>query len=1039
MAKFSSLKDLKSYRENLYKKEDKNKKIVRICMTGCRAFGAKEIKEKFDEEIKALKLKNVKIVSTGCQGFCAQAPVVRIDPDDIFYGRVTPSDVKEIVSETLIKGKIIERLLYRDPVSKKPIPHSRDIPFFKEQLRIILRRCGKIDPTSIDDYLLNDGYKGLEKIFEERISSDKLIQEIKSSGLRGRGGAGFPTGLKWEFTKKAPGNPKYIICNADEGDPGAFMDRAILEGDPHAVIEGMIIAGYAIGAQESYVYVRAEYPIAVEHLSIAIDQAKKLGLIGKNILGTDFSFDIKIKKGAGAFVCGEETALIASIEGKRGMPRPKPPFPAQSGLWGKPTCINNVETLANIPYIILKGAKEFARIGTEKSKGTKIFALAGKVKNTGLVEVPIGTSLRKVVFDIGGGPPEGRKFKAVQIGGPSGGCIPERYLDLPIDYDSLKKVGAIMGSGGMVVMDDNTCMVDVARFFLEFVQDESCGKCVPCRVGTRRMLEILTRITRGEGKPEDIPLLEELAKVVKDASLCGLGQTAPNPVLSTLSYFKDEYRAHIEDKFCPAGTCEELFVSPCQNACPAKIDIPGYIGLISKGKFLEAVELIRKENPFPAVCGRVCHHPCELKCRRGEIDEPVAINSLKRFVSDWARDKEKPPGLSPLISLKKEKVAIIGSGPAGLTCAHYLAMWGYPVTIFEALPVAGGMLRVGIPDYRLPKDILKEEIFYSVESLGVKIEKGVKIGENITFDELFKMGYSCIFIGVGCHKSRKLNIEGEESQGILDGVEFLKSINLGEKPSLGNKVVVIGGGNVAIDAARSALRLGTDEVTVLYRRSPQEMPAIKSEVIAAEKEGVKFHYLATPLRVVSSNGKIEGLECIRMKLGEYDESGRRRPIPIEGSEFFISADSVISSIGQLPDISFLPSYIEKTKWKGIKVNPRTLATSKEGVFAGGDAITGPATVIEAISSGKKAAISINRYLRGEPLERPPEIKKKYFGIDELVEIEPSQEKRTKMPCLPIEERKKGFQEIELGFSQEEALKEAKRCLRCDIEKFRGKF
>jgi len=1040
MAELSSLKDLKSYRKYLCGKKDKTKKIVRICMTGCRAFGAGEIKEKLEEEVEALKLKNVEIVPTGCQGFCAQAPVMTIDPFDIFYGRVSLSDVKEIVSETLIKGKIIEHLLYKDPFSKKPIPHTRDIPFFKEQLKIVLRRCGKINPTDIDDYIANDGYKGLERIFEENILPEKVIEEIKSSGLRGRGGAGFPTGLKWEFTRKASGNPKYIICNADEGDPGAFMDRAILEGDPHSVIEGMLIAGYAIGAEEGYVYVRAEYPIAVEHLSIALCQAKKLGLIGKNILGTGFSFDIKIKKGAGAFVCGEETALIASIEGKRGMPRPRPPFPAQSGLWGKPTCINNVETLANVSYIIFKGAKEFARVGTEESKGTKIFALAGKVKNTGLVEVPIGTSLRKVVFDIGGGPPEGRKFKAVQIGGPSGGCVPERYLDLPIDYDSLKKVGAIMGSGGMVVMDDNTCMVDVARFFLEFVQDESCGKCVPCRIGTRRMLEILTRITKGEGKPEDIALLEELARTIKDASLCGLGQTAPNPVLSTLTYFRDEYKAHIEDKSCPAGTCEELFISPCQNACPAGIDIPGYIGLIAQGKFLEALELIRKDNPFPAICGRVCHHPCESKCRRGEIDEPVAINALKRFVSDHARGREKPPKISPFVSLKKEKIAVIGSGPAGLTCAHYLAMWGYPVTVFEALPVAGGMLRVGIPDYRLPKDILEEEIFYSVESLGVRIEKGVKIGRDIAFDELFKMGYSCIFIGVGCHVSRRLNIEGEESEGVLDGVEFLKKINLGEKFRLDNKkVVVIGGGNAAVDAARSALRLGAGEVTILYRRSPQEMPAIKSEITAAEKEGVKFHYLAAPLKIVSSNGKIEGLECVCMRLGEYDKSGRRKPVPVDGSEFFIPADCVVSSIGQLPDLSFLPSYINRTGWGGIWINYRTLATSKEGVFAGGDVVTGPATVVEAIALGKKAAISISRYLRGEPLERPTEVKRKYFGIDELAEVEPSQERRVKMPCLPLEERKKGFQEIDLGFGQEEALREARRCLRCDIEKFRGRF
>ena len=1037
---FTRLEELSLYRQELIEKKDPQKKRVRICMTGCRAYGAKEIMEKLKEEVEAAGLdKKVEVVATGCQGFCARAPVMVIDPDDIFYQQINLSDVKEIVSETLVKGKIIERLLYQDPDSGKVFVHTRDVPFYKEQTKIVLRNCGRIDPTSIDDFLINEGYAGLEKIFKERISPEQIIDQVKKSGLRGRGGAGFPTGLKWQFTRKSKGTPKYIICNADEGDPGAFMDRAILEGDPHLVIEGMLIAGYAIGAEKGYVYVRAEYPIAVEHLKIALQKVREYGILGKNILGTDFSFDIEIKQGAGAFVCGEETALIASVEGRRGMPRPRPPFPAQSGLWGKPTCINNVETLANISYIIQKGADNFARIGTPRSKGTKIFALAGKVKNTGLVEVPIGVTLRKVIFDIGGGPPEGRKFKAVQIGGPSGGCIPERYLDLPIDYDSLKKVGAIMGSGGMVVMDDSTCMVDVARFFLQFVQDESCGKCVPCRVGTKRMLEILERITRGEGKPEDIELLEELARVVKDGSLCGLGQTAPNPVLSTLNYFKEEYKAHIEEKFCPASSCEELFISPCQNACPVGIDIPEYIGLIAQKNFSEALNVIKKRNPFPSICGRVCHHPCELKCRRGEIDEPVAINALKRFVSDYSRkkgtDKKKVYLHS---SSKNKKIAIIGSGPAGLTCAHYLAKWGYPVTIFEALPVVGGMLRVGIPDYRLPKDILKEEIFSAVESIGVSIQTGIQIGKDLTFEDIFKKGYSCIFVATGCHVSRKLGIPGENTDGVLDGLSFLRELNMGKNFDLGKKVVVIGGGNVAIDAARSALRLKAEEVTILYRRSRQEMPAIETEIQAAEKEGVKFHYLAAPVQVISSNGKLKGIECIRMRLGEYDASGRRRPVPVTGSEFFVLADSVISAIGQKADLSFLPASIRRTEWNTIWVNPKTLATSEERVFAGGDVVMGPVTVIDAIASGEKAAISIDLYLKGKPLYLSPKIRKKDFELLEFFEIEPSPEKRIKMPSLSVPERIKGFKEVELGLDEDEAVREARRCLRCDIEKVRNK-
>jgi NADH:ubiquinone oxidoreductase subunit F (NADH-binding)/NAD-dependent dihydropyrimidine dehydrogenase PreA subunit len=503
-----------------------------------------------------------------------------VDPYGIFYGGAGPADVPEIVEQTVEKGQPVERLLYTDPASGEKILYAKDVPFYKSQRKIVLRNCGEIDPTSILQYIERDGYSALAKALTE-MDPESVIQEVSTAALRGRGGAGFPTGRKWSFAKAAPGRQKYMICNADEGDPGAFMDRAVLEGDPHTAIEGMTIAAYAIGASEGYVYVRAEYPIAVEHIKKAIRDAEQLGLLGENILGSGFSYRIRIKKGSGAFVCGEETALIASIEGKRGMPRPRPPFPAQSGVWGKPTCINNVETLANIPPIILNGGKWYSGIGTEKSKGTKVFALAGKVNNTGLVEVPMGVTLKEVVFTVGGGIPEHRGFKAVQTGGPSGGCIPEAMLDLPVDYESLAKVGAIMGSGGMIVADDRTCMVDVSRFFMDFIQDESCGKCVPCRIGTKRMLEILVDICQGRGTEEDLVVLEELAYSIKDSALCGLGQTAPNPVLTTLKYFKEEYLAHIEQKICPAKVCKALIryriipesctgCGACLKACPTQ-------------------------------------------------------------------------------------------------------------------------------------------------------------------------------------------------------------------------------------------------------------------------------------------------------------------------------------------------------------------------------------------------------------------------------------------------------------------------------------
>jgi len=503
-----------------------------------------------------------------------------VDPQGIFYQELTPEDVPEIVSQTLKERRVVERLLYIDLLSSQRITYERKVPFYQGQLKNVLRNCGIIDPTMVSHYITRSGYSALEKVLTSMLP-EEVISQVTESSLRGRGGAGFPTGRKWGFTKAAPGDVKYIVCNGDEGDPGAFMDRALLEGDPHSVVEGMLIAAYAIGAKTGYIYVRAEYPIAVEHLKIALAQAQELGLLGQNILGSGFDFEIRIKEGAGAFVCGEETALLASIEGRRGMPRPRPPFPAQSGLWGKPTNINNVETYANVPLIVLNGADQYASVGTEQSKGTKIFSLAGKINNTGLVEVPIGIPIRKVIFEVGGGVPRERKFKAVQMGGPSGGCVPEEHLDLPVDYGSLEAIGAIMGSGGMVVMDEDTCMVDTARYFLAFTQVESCGKCVPCRLGTKRMLEILTRITEGQGTEGDIELLIELAEGVRDSALCGLGQTCPNPVLTTVRYFLNEYEEHVLNHRCPARVCKALisyYIAPeecqacliCLRQCPAE-------------------------------------------------------------------------------------------------------------------------------------------------------------------------------------------------------------------------------------------------------------------------------------------------------------------------------------------------------------------------------------------------------------------------------------------------------------------------------------
>ena len=557
---------------------------VLICGgTGCTSSGSDKIQEAFERELAANDLASeIKVVRTGCFGLCAVGPVVIVHPDGTFYSHVTPDDVPEIVSEHLLKGRPVKRLEYKDvdeTVRDKVNVSLNDTTFYKTQKRVALRNCGVIDPENIDEYIAMDGYQALGKVLTE-MTPDDVIKVILDSGLRGRGGGGFPTGRKWMFAKASVSDKKYVVCNADEGDPGAFMDRSVLEGDPHAVLEAMAIAGYAIGADEGYIYVRAEYPIAVHRLEIALKQAREYGLLGKDIFGTGFNFDITIRLGAGAFVCGEETALLTSIEGNRGEPRPRPPFPAVKGLFGQPTIINNVETFANICQIILNGAEWFASMGTEKSKGTKVFALGGKITNTGLVEIPMGTTLREVVEVIGGGVPNGKKFKAAQTGGPSGGCIPASLIDTPIDYDNLIAIGSMMGSGGLIIMDEDTCMVDLAKFFLEFTVDESCGKCAPCRIGTRRLLEILEKIVDGKGELEDIDRLEELAAYIKSASLCGLGQTAPNPVLSTLRYFRDEYIAHVTEKRCPAGVCKHLLsysIDPekcrgctaCARVCPA--------------------------------------------------------------------------------------------------------------------------------------------------------------------------------------------------------------------------------------------------------------------------------------------------------------------------------------------------------------------------------------------------------------------------------------------------------------------------------------
>jgi len=945
-----------------------------------------------------------------------------IDPKNgnTIYCDLDEDRVPRIVEEHLVGGS---------PVKEWTL--VLDAPLFKlQEIRIMHNQ--DLDPMDIEQYIARGGYQALAKVLTQ-MKPDEVVDEVRKSGLRGRGGAGFPTATKWGFVRSAPSEEKYVVCNGDEGDPGAYMNRAVLEGNPHSVIEGMAIGAYAIGnVHQGYAYVRAEYPLAIETLSHAIAQTREYGLLGKNILGTGFEFHIDIFPGAGAFVCGEETALLGSIEGKRGNPRQRPPFPANKGLFGKPPTINNVESWSNFPQIILRGADWFASVGNEKNKGTKTLCLVGKINNTGLVEVPLGTPLGKLVFDIGGGIPEGRKFKAVQIGGPSGGVIPIEHLNTPIDYEAVPALGAIMGSGGVVVMDEDNCMVDVAKFFLQFTEDESCGKCTPCRAGIPKMLEILNKISRGEGTIEDLDVLSELAEMVASTSLCGLGQTSPNPVLTTLRHFREEYEAHIIDKKCPAAVCQALFRSPCQHTCPVELDIPGYISLIKENKFVEAYSLIKQRNPFPSICGRVCHHPCEFKCRRAQIDESVAINQLKRFVADYAFEH----GVEYVLQVKErkeERVAIIGAGPAGLSAAWDLGIEGYQVTVFDALPVAGGMLAVGIPEYRLPKDILRKAV-QDVEKLGVDIRLNSPIDD---VDSLFRDGYQAVFIAVGAHKGIRMGIPGEDLVGVYDAIEFLKEANLGKEIQVGKRVAVIGGGNSAIDSARVALRKGAEDVHIFYRRERRDMPAIAEEVEAAEEEGIHLHLLTVPTKILGNDGLVAGLESIRMELKEFDRSGRKTPYPIEGSEYRADIDMVIEAVGQRPTTSFIKGNGVKIGRGGIvTVDRRTLATGRKGVFAGGDAVAGPQTAIEAIAAGQRAASSIKRYLQGKELS--PLVERDGYRPIAIPSLPPREEEtqeraRVKTAEIPMSDRRTSFKEIVLPCSPEQAREEASRCLRCDLE------
>ena len=1008
------------------------------------AAGAAAVYAALQAEIRKKKL-DVVLTKVGCIGYCTVEPIVNVSVPGkplVLYHDVAPDDaeaiLKQVTTGNVYTDKVLCKIETWDHIIRgnkvtygkgyaEVCPYDK-VPFFRPQQKIILRNAGLINPEDITEYMAVGGFSALYRVLKN-MTPESVIDEVLNAGLRGRGGAGFPTGQKWKFARGAAGDRKYVICNADEGDPGAYMNRNEMESDPCMLLEGMIIGAYAIGANNGIIYIREEYPLAIKRLVKAISELREYGLLGRNIMNSGFDFDISIVKGAGAFVCGEETALIASIEGFPGRSRTRPPFPAEKGLYGKPTNINNVETWCNVPVIISRGADWFAKTGTERSKGTKVLSLVGKVNQAGLAEIPLGTPLKTLLYDIGGGGLEGKKIKAVQTGGPSGGCIPAEKFDSPVDYESLAKLGSIMGSGGVVVVDEDTCMVDTARYFVDFTKEESCGKCAPCREGLKHMLEILTRICEGHGRLEDLDLLGDLANLVKKASLCGLGQSAPNPVLTTLQYFRNEYETHIKENRCDAGVCADLFLAPCENACPIHMNIPGYISLIKENRIEDAFELILQDNPLPASTGRVCHHPCQSRCRRNEVDATVSTRELHRFAADYmAAHADQVRKVTPKkIKSSGKKVSVVGAGPAGLTAAYYLAKLGHAVTVYDRYPSAGGMLAWGIPDFRLPPEVLAREV-KMIGRLGVKFAFNTTIGKDKSLKTLRREA-DAVFLAIGAHMETALEIKGEDLAGVLSGVAFLRDVNMGKTVDIGKKTMVIGGGNVAIDAARVARRMGA-AVTILYRREQKDMPAEEEEISQALEEGISIMTLVAPSRILADKGHVKGILMTKCRPGEFDVSGRRRPVP--GKETItLDCTTIISAIGQRPDSDFIRKLGVAVNRNGtVQVDPFTLETSVPGVYAGGDLVTGPDTVSGSMGLGKRFAQVLDGRLM--PEERTHKLLKS-FQYSNDVSLEPQGGERNPMPMISPEKRRGNFDEVTGSYPLSVAKVEVTRCLRCDVK------
>ena len=1023
-----------------------NHPVIAVGMGTCGiGGGAQALYSAFAEEI-AHSHKPIGLKEVGCFGCCSEEPLVLlylVNKPLVWLHHVTLEDVKPIVKAAL------EQTYYQKKAFCKisrwdhhllqhyygedfdQLPEYSEIPFFHPQMKLVLRNAGLIDPSSLAEYVAVGGYRAFEKAVCT-MTRQQVLDEVKTSKLRGRGGAGFPTALKWELMAKEQEKRKFLICNSDEGDPGAYMNRNEMESDPHMVIEGMLIAAYATGAREGIIYVRAEYPLAVKRLKNAINDAYEHGLLGSDIFGRNLDFELTVVEGAGAFVCGEETALIASLEGHAGRPRLKPPFPSQKGYVGCPTTINNLETWTNIPLIIAKGSTWFSKIGLPSSTGTKVFSLVGKVKHTGLVELALGQKLTTLVYEAGGGAvSREKKIKAVQSGGPSGGCIPASLFDHSIDYESLGSLGAIMGSGGMVVMDSDNCMVDAARYFIEFTTKESCGTCTPCREGLSQQLAILDRITKGEGTLEDLDLLQELGHHISDTAMCGLGQSASNPVLTTLRYFKEEYESHIQRKQCEAGTCETLVEELCSNSCPLTMRIPTYIALLREDRLIEAFTSTLEDNPLPGSLGRICHFHCQMRCRRETLDAPVHQGELHRYLADtlYKMGQEQDVYADLIRRIPKatqKKISIVGAGPAGLSAAFYLRRLGHEVVVYDEHEKAGGVLRYGIPSYRLPRSVLDKELEMFTQ-LQIKFVMNSALGRDFSLESL-KKDSDAVILALGSYHHAEFALPGSDIEQVIQGTEVLRRLSESEELGIGQRVVILGGGNVAIDVARSLWRMDK-QVTIAYRRDIEEMPANTSEIEEAVAEGIGFQFNVAPKEVVQTE---QGLSLIleKLTLGQYDLSGRRGRVKT-GVTTQLACDTIVIAIGERVATALLQQEgLQTTKQGTLQIKPYVYATNQKKVWGIGDVISGPSTAAEAMGHGKEVARIIDHELMG--VDRFA-LLFSTFTYDTSLAKTLYEGKSIEGGKLSIRERSRSFEEVNKGYSGRQARMEAGRCLRCDIK------